>query len=137
VQIHGGKDNVVNNNLFYKCNAAVSFTGWSEDRWLKSLDSPVIKKKIYEDVDISSPIYLQKYPNLKDIRLNPNLNAITNNLIVDCKNQFLRKNYRQVEINNTALKAEFKGIESFYSGKLLKKYGLNPIPYKKIGLTEK
>jgi len=54
VQIHGGKDNIVENNLFFNCEAAVSFSSWSEERWIKELESPVIKKKIYEEVDINS-----------------------------------------------------------------------------------
>ena len=55
VQIHGGKDNLIENNLFYQCFAVVSFSSWGEKRWLNTLDSPVIQKKLYEEVDIRSP----------------------------------------------------------------------------------
>lgn len=133
VQIHGGKDNTIGYNLFYECNAAVSFTPWNEERWLKELDSPQIRKKIYEDVDISTPVYLERYPELKDIRQNPNVNKIGKNLIVDCRNQFLRKNDKQVENNNIALPSGGKTVQSFYSGRLLKKYGLKPIPVHQMG----
>ena len=89
VQIHGGKDNVVENNLFYDCSAAVSFTPWGEKRWLENLDSPGIRKKLYEDVDIHSELYQNKYPDLKTIDKNVDVNIIKNNLLVDCKNRFL------------------------------------------------
>ncbi len=133
VQIHGGKDNIVENNIFYKCNAAVSFSSWGESRWLKTLDSPIIQTKLYEEVDIRSPLYESKYPELKDIRKNPDINTVKNNMMIDCKNQFLRKNVPQIEKNNTSLHSGGKSIEYFYSARLLKKYGLQPIPIGKIG----
>lgn len=37
VQIHGGKDNFVDNNLFIDCKAAVSFSPWGQTRWLQRL----------------------------------------------------------------------------------------------------
>mgnify|MGYP000293662063 CR=1 FL=1 len=37
VQIHGGKDNVVDNNLFVDCKYALSFSPWGNARWLERL----------------------------------------------------------------------------------------------------
>ena len=133
VQIHGGKDNVVENNLFYKCFAAVSFSPWGEERWLRQLDSPVIKTKIYEEVNINSPVYLEKYPLLKSLRSDPDKNIVINNLIVDCKNIFLRNNKSQVLINNYSIDADDKSLETLCSSGFLSKYGLKPIPFKDIG----
>jgi len=133
VQIHGGKDNIVENNLFYKCSAAVSFSSWGEKRWLKELDSPQIKQKIYEEVDIFSPVYLKRYPLLKKIRTDPDRNTVTGNLIVECRNMFLRNNNSQVLNNNYSIDSTGKSIETFYSPELLKNYGLKPIPFKEIG----
>lgn len=134
VQIHGGKDNLVENNLFYACLAAVSFSRWGEKRWLEQLDTPVMKAKLYSDVDIDSPLYLNKYPELKTIRENADVNTVKNNLIVDCKNEFLRnKAGIQVLENNPVLQANGKKAEAFCTSKILKKYGLQPIPVEKIG----
>lgn len=134
VQIHGGKDNLVENNLFYECLAAVSFSRWGEKRWLKELDTLAIQKKIYEEVDIRSPLYLRKYPELKTIRENADVNTVKNNLIVDCKNQFLRnKKDIQILVNNQVLQSEGKSAEAFCKPKFLKKIGLRPIPVEKIG----
>jgi hypothetical protein len=133
VQIHGGKDNVVENNLFYDCLAAVSFSPWGEKRWLEQLDSPVIKKKIYEDVDITSQVYQNKYPELKNIRKNADVNIIKNNLIVECENLFLRDNGKNTEENNTSINAEGKTVKDFCQTDVLKNYGLQPIPLTEMG----
>lgn len=133
VQIHGGKDNLVENNLFFNCLAAVSFSSWGEKRWMEQLDSPVIQKKIYEVVDIRSELYQNRYPELKDIRNNADVNAIKNNLLVDCENQFIRKNDKQITENNSVVQSEGKTIEEFCAPEILKKYGLQPIPFDKIG----
>ena len=134
VQIHGGKDNLVENNLFYNCLAAVSFHRWGEKRWHKELDTLAIRKKIFEEVDILSPQYQSKYPELKTIRENADVNTVKNNLIVDCKNQFLRNKMGvQILINNPVLKSDGKTSEAFCAPEILNKYGLQPIPYQQIG----
>jgi len=134
VQIHGGKDNMVENNLFYKCLASVSFHRWGEKRWLKELDTLAIRTKIYEEVDIRSPQYLSKYPELKTIRENADVNTVKNNLIMDCKNQFLRNKMGiQILINNPVTESGGKTVEECCAPEFLNKYGLKPIPYQQIG----
>ncbi len=133
VQINGGKDNIIENNLFYQCQAAVSFSCWGENHWLEQMDSPVIKKKIFEEVDIQSDLYQKKYPDLKNIRLNVDVNTTRNNLLVDCTSPFLRKNDKQIVENNSSIRSEGKTIEEFCIPELLKKYGMQPIPIREIG----
>ncbi|MBN1353032.1 right-handed parallel beta-helix repeat-containing protein [candidate division KSB1 bacterium] len=134
VQIHGGKENVVANNIFYQCPAAVSFSAWDEKRWLDHLDSPVIRQKLYEEVDILSPQYQEKYPVLRDLRSNPNVNTLENNLIIDCEKEVLRdKNRINIYRNNSSLASRGKGIEYFCKPGVLKENGLQPIPLAAIG----
>jgi len=133
VQIHGGKDNVVENNLFYDCFAAVSFSTWGEKRWLEGLDSPQIRKKIYEDVNILSPLFQERYPELKDIRLYHDRNTVTGNLIVGCKSIFLKNNDSQIINNNDTIEINGKNLETFCDPGLLRSHGLKPIPFKEIG----
>ena len=132
VQIHGGKDNRIENNVFYECTYAVTFSTWGEKRWLQALDGEITRKKIYSDVDINSEIYLQKYPELKDIRLNVDVNSVTDNLMVSCKQMFrdLKDNKAH---NNTELEAGGKPVETFCTKEELAKYGLRPIPVDEIG----
>ena len=134
VQIHGGKDNLVENNLFYKCHAGVSFHSWGMERWLKELDNPVLRQKISGVVDILSPIYLQKYPELKRLREDPDVNTLKNNLMVDCKNQFLRINENvQVVIHNSSAESAGKTVQEWCSPELLARYGLKPLPIQETG----
>lgn len=133
VQIHGGKDNRVENNVFYDCHAAVSFSSWGQERWVEHLDSPAIKKKLYEDVDIGSEAYQTKYPELKNIRLNADVNIIRNNLLIGCKQDFLRRNDKQVTENNPALPSDGKTVEEFCKPELLKGYGLEPVAVNQMG----
>ena len=133
VQIHGGKDNIVENNLFYKCNAAVSFSAWNPERWLEALERPEIKKKLYEDVDILSQTYQEKYPALKDLSSNPNRNFIRNNLIAGCNQEFLRNGKYNIFKNNKKISAKNKGLKSLCDSKFLAKHRLNPIPFEEVG----
>ncbi len=134
VQIHGGKENVIDNNIFYQCPAAVSFSAWDKKRWLENLDSPIMLKKLYEDVDIRSPQYQKKYPILKDLRSNPNVNTMQNNLIIDCEKQVLRDKKRvNIYRNNTSLSSNGKSLDYFCKPGILKDNGLKPIPFESIG----
>jgi hypothetical protein len=133
VQIHGGKDNLVENNLFFDCLAAVSFTSWGEKRWLKALDSPEIKKKIYEDVNIKSDLYMQRYPALADLSSNIDVNTVRNNLLVDCKKVFLRGGKVQITENNHTVESNGKKYAEFYDIAYLKSLGMKPIPIDSMG----
>ena len=133
VQIHGGKDNRIENNIFYECPYAVSFSPWGEERWLKTLESEVIQKKIYSDVDINSAVYREKYPELQDLRKNADMNIVTDNLMISCPQMFYSLKDNQTIHNNTTLEAQGKPIEYFCSPEELAKHGLQPIPVDKIG----
>ncbi len=133
VQINGGKDNLVENNLFYDCGAAVSFTKWREEHWMKELESPAMKKKLYEDVDIRSELYQNKYPALKDIRTGININTVKNNLLVDCDKLFIGADGTEITENNSSVGADGKTAAAFCSSEILKRYGMQPIPYSEIG----
>ena len=136
VQIHGGKDNRIENNVFYECPFAVTFSPWGEKRWLQGLDNEITRKKIYGDVDINADVYRQKYPELQqDIRLNADVNSVTDNLMISCDQMFNLKDNQHVS-NNTALEANGKPIEVFCSQEELEKFGLQPIPVEKIGPTD-
>lgn len=134
VQIHGGKENIIDNNVFYNCHAAVSFSPWSDDRWLKELESDRMKKMLYEDVDINSPVYVSRYPELKKIREGLFENTVSNNLIVDCKKDYRKLDKRQTLINNHVISSGGKNLRQLCEAKLLSQYNIKPIPLAEIGL---
>ena len=74
---------------------------------------PAIQKKIFEDVNINSALYLERYPLLKEIRMNADNNTILNNLIVDCENTFLRYKDSHIFVNNVQLRSDGNSLESF------------------------
>lgn len=139
VQIHGGKDNVVDNNVFYNCHAGVSFSPWSQESWDRYLDSEEVRKQLYEQVVIDSPLFLGRYPELReDPHSHVNRNYIRNNLAVGCPVMFLRENGQNVLQNNSALfmgeSAEHvKPLEYYLSPEVMASFGLMPIPLEKIG----
>lgn len=136
VQIHGGKDNVIDNNVMYKCEAAVSFTAWGEKQYLRTYNLPMIQEKIFKEVDINSPIYQQRYPELKDILKNADQNIVRNNLLIDCRHEFLREKGANIIENTTLLDSQGKSVEAFLSPDLLAKYKLTTIPFEQIGVKK-
>lgn len=142
VQINGGKENVIENNIFYRCPAAVSFTSmWTPEKWEAYLDTvTVVRKMMYEDVDINSAVYRQRYPELQRLHEDFNRNIIRNNLVVDCPQVLItghdgntENNARQVVSNNTEIQADGRGIRSLCQPDFLVRYGLKPIPLDEMG----
>ena len=139
VQIHGGKDNLVENNVFYKCHTGVSFSPWPVEMWNRYLDSDGVKKQLYEDVKIDSPLYTDRYPELaEDPRDNVNRNRIRNNLAIGCPTLLLRNPGNNVLQNNSALflgegTELSKPVEYYLNPEVLSMFGLRPIPFKEIG----
>ena len=143
VQIHGGKDNVVENNLFYDCVRAVSFTPWPQEYWKAQFNREDHRRHIFEEADIRSEIYKNRFPELRepyDAHLNRNF--IRNNLAVKCPELFngAEKGQNETE-NNSLLKPDNEDAQqpmAFYlKSSVLKRYGLQPIPFEKIGPKKK
>lgn len=135
VQIHGGKDNVVENNLYYDCNAAVSFSPWQEQRWKDELVKCKDLYTVY--VDINSKAYRKAYPELKEsLASHPNRNYVRNNLLVNCAHAYLRDKSANVMSNNQAITDVAHDVKWFLQSNVLKKYGLQPIPFEKIRQVE-
>ena len=139
VQIHGGKDNVVDNNIFYRCHFGVSFSPWSQESWDRALEKEEVKRQLHSDVEIDGPLYTGRYPDLKvDIHKNVNRNIIRNNLAVGCMKMFNDERGVNLLQNNSALfmgesAEKIKSLEYYLDPKVLADFGLKPIPYKEIG----
>ncbi|HDP34019.1 MAG TPA: right-handed parallel beta-helix repeat-containing protein [Candidatus Hydrogenedentes bacterium] len=135
VQIHGGKDNIVEGNLFVDCGAAVSFSAWSDERWRKfvadALDDPAIDRELY----------LQRYPKLAQLEENHNAALVRGNAVVRCDTLFLREHDAVESLDNReypesdAFKTE--GTERLnWSAEEAARYGVAHIPFDQIGLYE-
>ncbi len=127
VQIHGGKDNILDNNLFAECAAAVSFTPWSEKRW-----QDFVKGKLEQDRAIDPALYLQRYPDLARLAENANENHLWRNVAWRCAEWTRRGSKRTQELANRMTKEDEFRLES--TAPLLNHLGFAPIPVEEIGL---
>jgi hypothetical protein len=82
VQVHGGKENVIDGNVFVDCHAAVSFSRWDGPRWLEGVE-PFLAQA-------GSTPYATRYPDLARLKSEPNINFISRNLLYGCRGVFLR-----------------------------------------------
>lgn len=82
LQIHGGKENLVDGNLFLNCHAGISFSRWGAKRWLESIQRFVSQA--------SQAPYTSRYPDLAGFKEGADVNLIARNLFVQCKSVFLR-----------------------------------------------
>ncbi len=135
VQIHGGKDNILDNNLFVDCESSISCSAWDKNRWVeftsKSLESPEIDRNLY----------LVKYPALGELSQHENRNTIARSLSVQCR-KFLRRDSGKLELFENAETKDDPGFANLAQGDfhwkavapLAVKIGWRPIPLDEIGL---
>lgn len=78
VQIHGGKDNVLDGNVFANCRWAVSFSPWQEGRWREFIKEPVTS------AEITPSLYAEKYPPMARLEREANVNWLRRNIVLNC-----------------------------------------------------
>ena len=140
VQIHGGKDNIVDNNLFVDCKYAVSFSPWPRERWQKALESPEQVRRLHQVVDITRPPYSTRYPELARLDEDLNVNSVWRNVAIGCGEFFRNDRGRQDTMDNTvasrdcrsddAGKLDFRGKDGPLAPD---RPGFRPIPLEQIG----
>lgn len=102
VQIHGGNNNYVYDNRFIDCKKGVSFSPWGQERWIEQLDKNMeFVMKIRNNVDISSPPYTTRYPEIEHIREDYDKNFIWGNTFIRCDKP----------MHNAPIQMEWIGVE--------------------------
>ncbi|MFH1719782.1 MAG: right-handed parallel beta-helix repeat-containing protein [Planctomycetota bacterium] len=133
VQIHGGKENLVEGNLFVDCLAGLSFSRWDEKRWLESIERFLTQA--------GKPPYSSRYPELADLKANANVNLICRNVFARCGSTFLRDG----QVQKTSLNAltdqlletqVVSGRRSLGNASRLKPLLFEPIPIGEMGPYE-
>jgi hypothetical protein len=89
VFIHGGHDNVVDNNIFIECKRALGHVPWDDQRWKDYVAADLWQERLLKEVDITKAPYIDRYPDLKDFMTpdtcaRPRVNYASRNLFVDC-----------------------------------------------------
>lgn len=132
VQIHGGSENLIEDNLFFDCPFAVSFTPYGEEEWRKTYAT--IQHLMHEEVEIDSPEYLLRYPEIREFGRNIDVNIVRNNLLVDCGSLYFHATVPQIESNNVQLRSEGRSISSFCTPEVLHPLGIKTIPISEMGI---
>jgi len=82
--IHGGGGSSFSDNIFIDCEQAFGNTPWGDAKWKEYVTSPLLKKRMFTDVDIKSEPYRKSYPELASavdsINLQPRINQSTRSL---------------------------------------------------------
>jgi hypothetical protein len=126
VQIHGGKDNVVDNNLFIECAAAISLSPWAQDRWQKYVADALSSDQI------NKALYLERYPALDSLAEHPNRNLVCRNVLIRCE-ELLRHAPKNLQVlENTVLPNG--NASSRPDNPILNRPGFARIPVEQIGL---
>ena len=134
VQIHGGSENVIEENVFYDCPYAVSFTPYGDSLWHATWDR--IRAGIYKQVDIDSEDFLLRYPETRLMGRQIDVNVVRGNLLVDCDSLYFRATTPQIEAGNIAVASEGRSAESFCTPEVLHPLGIRSIPVSEIGIRK-
>ena len=92
-----------------------------------------MRRKCYEEVDITSSLWRERYPELEKIAEDPNVNTVAHNWIVNCQDTFLRHHDGVIQEGNIEEKIEGATVESLCESDSLKRAGLEPISLEEIG----
>ena len=132
IQIHGGKDNFIEGNIFADCHAAISQSAWGDKRWMESIkdkDHPMYKAM--HTTDWQSEFWQQRYPALKNLLTRPDINYAIDNVAINAESLILRKSKRFEVLNNRLLKSEsHPAVATDYKNYLVP---WHLIPVEKIG----
>lgn len=134
VQIHGGSDNVIEDNLFYDCPYAVSFTPYGDSLWHATWDR--IRERICREVDMTSEAFLRRYPEARQWGSSIDVNVVRNNLLVDCGALFFHDTVPQITGGNVSVASEGRGIEAFCALEILLPLGIRAIPLEQMGILK-
>lgn len=145
VFVHGGHDNRVVNNVFIDCTMAVRQVPWNDDSWREWLDGDLWRQRLFEEVNITTSPYTDRYPELKgfmDFNGEPRMNHAERNIVVRCGG-FLGGSW--VEENNWVTDADpgFLDLEANdfrfkQDAAVFQKIpGFESIPFDRIGLRVK
>lgn len=133
VQINGGRDNWVSNNVFYDCPWAVSGGARVGQQWFDVLESNMSR---VQSVGGLGPVYSTRYPEIvPGAKSADGVNYVYDNIVVNANSVVADATHFFLD-NNTVIKEDKLGLEHYLKSSTQKEAGLTPIPFKKIGVKE-
>ncbi|MCC6279570.1 MAG: right-handed parallel beta-helix repeat-containing protein, partial [Saprospiraceae bacterium] len=82
IALHGGFGNTIHHNLFQDCDIAVGNNYWSAEKWKTFLETPLMRQRLQETVDVSSAVFQEKYPDLRQPFGGERLNQVAHNWLI-------------------------------------------------------
>jgi hypothetical protein len=107
IQVHGGKENFLEGNIFVDCHAAMSLEAWGEERWKNALakkDWPMYMAM--HKYDWKSEFWQKRYPALENlVEGNIDKSYCFDNIAINAKSLYLYlgKPSKSLYLNNTML----------------------------------
>lgn len=133
IQIHGGKDNFLEGNIFADCHAAFSQSAWGDKRWQESINNAEHPMhKAMHSTDWQSELWQRKYPALKQLFTGADINYATDNVVINAKSLALRESKRFEFMNNLLMKSENHPVAATDFKEYLVPW--HPVPVDQIGL---
>ena len=130
VQIHGGKENLVDGNVFMDCFAGISHSRWGQARWWQGIES-------FRAQACREP-YSIRYPDLARLQADPDVNWLSRNLFVRCQSILLRDGgVQQMALNQADAPpvplATLSNPVAVRTNATLRRLLFEPIPVQQIG----
>lgn len=91
IQIHGGKDNIIDANAFSNCRWVISFSSWGQGQWLEFI------KPRRQSAEIDSALYRTRYESWDRQEGPANVNWIWRNTSAEC-GAFLHRNSKDARV---------------------------------------
>ena len=136
VQMNCGRDNIIDNNLFLDCQAAVSgsYGAWNK-HWESAKANPPAPDFIFND------LYRARYPELNRLFEPPFLNHMWRNAIIRCGKEITRMPETFDRVADVVLAKDpgflkGKDLNRQVPPRLFESLGLSPIPLTEIGLYD-
>jgi len=107
IQIHGGKDNFIEGNIFADCHAAISQTAWGQKGWEAALtDTAKPMYKALKKYNWRSELWQNRYPALKNLFVDSDRNYAIDNQAINAKSIIIRKSNMLETLNNVILSGQ-------------------------------
>ena len=131
IQINGGRDNIIDNNLFLDCKYGIT-GGWryQHKHWVETEQGH--KKDAYQ-----TPLYLQRYPEIAHMLDNQGRNFAVRLGFMDCGVPVSRNSFDLLAVRSektSAPAANQRTALGTLGTELGLRLGLRPIPVEEIGL---
>ncbi len=87
VFMHGGHDNIVENNIFIECARPWGHAPWADAMWKEWVDGELWQTRLRQEVDITSELYTTRYPQIAGFfepEGKPRVNKAIRNVVYRC-----------------------------------------------------